>query len=388
MKKFLYFLAGMIVVFWMLYLVVLPLNVEKYFSPVEALPSEEWLIAKRHPLSNLFVSDMHADTLLWHRSIAEKSELGHADIHRLRSASMGLQVFMSVIEAPKDVESDSIAQEGDQITPITILDKWPATTFDSYKQRALYQASKLYKAEVNSNGKLKVVLNREDLGASESWEAYQSPLFAILGLEGAHATEFDIANLDILFEAGYRSMELAHYSDTPFAGSSSGMVKYGLTKNGEKLIQRMNEIGMIIDVAHLSQKAIIDVLELTSKPVYSSHTGVFSKCPKARNLSDDLIKQIAEQGGIIGIGFFKDAICGESLSDLVESIVFVRDLVGAQHVALGSGWDVAPLAITPQQLPDLTRALLKQGLSEQEVRMIMGDNVLRFFLNNLPAKGT
>jgi len=384
MKKLSYLSVFLFVV---LYWFALPLNVEKYFGPVEVVPLEEGLTTKLQPLPNLFVSDMHADTLLWSRSIAEKSELGHADIHRLRSASMGLQVFMSVIEAPKDVESDAIAQEGDQITPITILDKWPIKTFNSYRQRALYQASKLFKVELNSNGALKVVLSREDLIASQTWKVYQSPLYAILGLEGAHATEFDIANLEVLFDAGFRSMGLAHYSDTSFAGSSSGMVKYGLTKSGEKLVRQMNDIGMIIDVAHLSPQAIVDVLALTSKPVYSSHTGVFSQCPKARNLSDTLIKRIAAQGGVIGIGFFIDAICDESLSALVDSIVYVRDLVGVQYVALGSGWDIAPLAITPQQLPDLTTALLQQGLSEEEVRLIMGGNVLRFFLNNLPVKG-
>jgi len=369
------------------YLLLPPLNVEKFFGPTASIDDSANTLAAPYALRNLFVADMHADTLLWKRSLAERSDRGHADLHRLMDVNVGLQIFMSVVEAPDDVDSDAIQQEGDQITTVALLDKWPYKTLGSYKERALYHASKLFGAAESSNGKLKVLLSKEDLVAGrQNWQTKDGPLLAILGMEGAHATEFKVENVEELFDFGFRSMGLAHYSDTEFAGSSSGMTKHGLTDRGKVLIKKMNAIGMIVDVAHLSNQGIEDVLNMTEKPVYSSHTGVYATCSKARNLPDTIIKKIAQSQGLIGIGFFEGAICGNALEDIVGAIKHVRDLVGSEYVGLGSGWDVASLAITPTELPDLTQALLDQGLSEKEVRDVMGRNIARFFLENLPSK--
>jgi len=387
MKKVMLALIAIPIFLGTTYFISPPLDVEKYFGPTESISDSENTIAVPYALSNLFVADMHADTLLWKRNIAERSELGHADLHRLLDVNVGLQVFMSVVEAPDDVDADSIKQEGDQIRTVALLDKWPYQTLGSYKERALYHASKLFKAADSSNGRLKVILSKEDLTVGkQNWQTKEGPLLAILGMEGAHATEFKVENVQTLFDAGFRSMGLAHYSDTEFAGSSSGMVKHGLTDKGKALIKKMNAIGMIIDVAHLSNQGIEDALNLSVNPVYSSHTGVFATCSKARNLPDSIIKKIAQRQGLIGIGFFKGAICGSALEDTVRAIKHVRDLVGSEHVGLGSGWDIASLAITPTELPDLTRALLDQGFSDKEARNVMGRNVARFFLDNLPSK--
>ena len=387
MKKIMLSLIAIPIFLGATYLLLPPLNVEKFFGPTASIDDSANTLAAPYALRNLFVADMHADTLLWKRSLAERSDRGHADLHRLMDVNVGLQIFMSVVEAPDDVDSDAIQQEGDQITTVALLDKWPYQTLGSYKERALYHASKLFGAAESSNGKLKVLLSKEDLVAGrQNWQTKDGPLLAILGMEGAHATEFKVENVEELFDFGFRSMGLAHYSDTEFAGSSSGMTKHGLTDRGKVLIKKMNAIGMIVDVAHLSNQGIEDVLNMTEKPVYSSHTGVYATCSKARNLPDTIIKKIAQSQGLIGIGFFEGAICGNALEDIVGAIKHVRDLVGSEYVGLGSGWDVASLAITPTELPDLTQALLDQGLSEKEVRDVMGRNIARFFLENLPSK--
>jgi len=387
MKKIMLSLIAIPIFLGATYLLLPPLNVEKFFGPTASIDDSANTLAAPYALRNLFVADMHADTLLWKRSLAERSDRGHADLHRLMDVNVGLQIFMSVVEAPDDVDSDAIQQEGDQITTVALLDKWPYKTLGSYKERALYHASKLFGAAESSNGKLKVLLSKEDLVAGrQNWQTKDGPLLAILGMEGAHATEFKVENVEELFDFGFRSMGLAHYSDTEFAGSSSGMTKHGLTDRGKVLIKKMNAIGMIVDVAHLSNQGIEDVLNMTEKPVYSSHTGVYATCSKARNLPDTIIKKIAQSQGLIGIGFFEGAICGNALEDIVGAIKHVRDLVGSEYVGLGSGWDVASLAITPTELPDLTQALLDQGLSEKEVRDVMGRNIARFFLENLPSK--
>jgi len=387
MKKIMLALIAIPIFLGAMYSFLPPINVEKFVDPTAATDDSANTIAAPYSLRDLLVADMHADTLLWNRSIAEPSELGHADLHRLVDVNVGLQVFMSVVEAPNDVDSDSIKQEGDQIRAVALLDKWPYQTLGSYKQRALYHASKLFKAAESSNGKLRVLLSKEDLATGmQNWQVKEGPLLSILGMEGAHATEFNVENVEALFDAGFRSMGLAHYSDTEFAGSSSGIEKHGLTNKGKALIKKMTAIGMIVDVAHLSNQGIEDVLNMTEKPVYSSHTGVYATCSKARNLPDSMIKKIAQREGVIGIGFFEGAICGNALEDIVRAIKHVRDLVGSEYVGLGSGWDVASLAITPTELPDLAQALLDQGFSEKEVRDVMGRNITRFFLENLPSK--
>lgn len=369
------------------WLVLVPIDLEKYVSPANSQLSHANNNSNLYyPYTNLFVADMHADTLLWQRNFSAAAEIGHADLPRLRKVNTGLQVFMSVIEAPDETESDHIEQNGDQITAVALLDGWPLNTINNYLNRALFQSQRLHQAEKSASGKLQIVRYREQLHSLlPDWKAQASPLHAILGLEGAHATEFDRKNLQRLFDAGYRTMELAHYSDTALAGSSSGMKKYGLTDKGKEMLAEMQRLGMVLDVAHLSDQGIRDVLHSTDLPLFSSHTGVYSICAKSRNLSDDLIRQISARGGIIGIGFFEGALCDLSLKALVDTIVYAKNLVGSEYIALGSGWDAAELAISPYQLPELVRALQQRGLSETDVRNIMGFNVVRFFAKNLPS---
>jgi len=370
------------------YVLFLPIDVESTFGPLARhVALDHKPTQTQQDYHEQFISaDMHADTLLWQRNILHRSKNGHADIERLIQGNIGLQVFMAVVESPGDVTSNSIADKGAQVTPVAILDKWPVKSIFSYKERALYMAEKLKNAVNKSNGKLILIRTGAELSAFlANRNNNKEMVAAILGMEGAHPTEFDIDNLKDLFNAGYRSMELAHYTDTEFAGSSSGLYKYGLTPKGVRLVEAMNTLGMIIDVSHVSIPAIKDVLKITTSPVYASHTGVYGTCGNARNLPDDILTNIADNEGIIGIGFFKEATCGNTINGIVKAIRYLRDLVGVEHVGLGSGWDIAELPISANQLALLTDALRLEGFTAADISLVMGGNVIRFFQDYLPS---
>jgi microsomal dipeptidase-like Zn-dependent dipeptidase len=142
---------------------------------------------------------------------------------------------------------------------------------------------------------------------------------------------------------------------------------------------------MIIDIAHASPKIIDDILSITNYPIISSHTGVKGTCNNVRNLSDKHLKAIANTGGIVGIAMFKQAVCGTDAAATAKAIKYAVDLIGVEHVALGSDFDGSvktPFDITG--LPLIVDELLKLKFNKDEISLIMGGNVKKFLLKNLP----
>lgn len=178
-----------------------------------------------------------------------------------------------------------------------------------------------------------------------------------------------------------------HFFDNRLGGSAHGIGKGGLTSLGKQVLKRMGELHMIVDLAHISHKAIDDTLALVKRPVVVSHTGVRGTCPNQRNLLDRHIKAIAKNGGIIGVGMWQKAVCGTDASATAKAMRYVADLVGVKHVALGSDFDgsiKAPFDVSG--LPLLLPALQAVGFKPKEIAMIMGGNVLRVFQQTLPKK--
>ena len=206
-----------------------------------------------------------------------------------------------------------------------------------------------------------------------------------LGLEGAHALEDDLNNLDRLFDAGFRMIGLAHFFDNEMAGSAHGVEKYGLTDKGRELVWRMEEKRVFIDLAHASPKTIDDVLRIAAQPVIVSHTGVKGTCDNRRNLSDDQLKAIANNGGIVGIGFWDTAVCDRGAAAIAKAIRHAANIMGVDHVALGSDYDGAVEApFDATGIVQITDALLREGFNEDEIRKIMGENVIRTLQLYLP----
>ena len=139
-------------------------------------------------------------------------------------------------------------------------------------------------------------------------------------------------------------------------------------------------------MAHASSQTIDEVLQITHRPVLVSHTGVQGTCDNARNLSDRQLQQIAKANGVIGIDFWKTAVCGEDVSAIVRAIRYVVDRVGVDYVSLGSDFDGAvrmPFDVT--HLGQITEALQKEGFTETDIRKMMGLNVIRLLQQILPT---
>jgi membrane dipeptidase len=237
-----------------------------------------------------------------------------------------------------------------------------------------------------SGGKLTLVATRGDLArhlAAFARDAQRTAGF--LGLEGMHGLDGRVEALDELQAAGFRMAGFAHFFDNPFAGSSAGEEKHGLTALGRAALARIEELGMIADLAHASPATIRDVLALAKRPVVVSHTGVQATCPGPRNLSDEEIRGIGANGGLIGIGAFEGAVCDTAPRAVARAMRHVRDLIGIEHVALGSDFDGAvATAFDASETAVLVEALFAESFTPDEVRLALGENALALFARLLP----
>lgn len=333
----------------------------------------------------LMIVDLHADPLLWNRDLLERASYGHVDVPRLQEGNVGLQIFGVVNGVPFPLKMDNNQDGWDVISLLAWLQDWPEETYDSRLQRALYQSEKLAERVRSSVGALTLISNRQDLEALVAARQRGEPIIgALLSLEGAHALEGDPAHIEQMFEAGFRMLGLVHLFDNAMAGSAHGKEKYGLTEKGRKMVQRALALDMIIDLAHASPQTIDDVLAMADRPLLASHGGVRGTCDSVRNLTDRHIRGIARTGGVIGIGIYKYATCGKTLEDTARAMRYVADLVGVEHVALGTDFDGATTVVDASGLVMLTQALMQAKFTEVEIAAIMGGNALRVFRQTLP----
>ena len=150
-------------------------------------------------------------------------------------------------------------------------------------------------------------------------------------------------------------------------------------------MRRLDELRIIIDVAHSSPAVVDDVLEQTSRPVVVSHTGLHGHCATARNLEDEQLQRIAARGGLIGIGYWAGAICDVSPTGVVSALRYAIDLVGEDRVALGSDFDGSTTTLfDTSELAILTQTMLDARFSNAEIEKVMGGNSVRFLREQLP----
>ena len=179
---------------------------------------------------------------------------------------------------------------------------------------------------------------------------------------------------------------LTHFFDNELADSMHGVGKGGLTEMGTEAIARMQEKGIVVDVAHASHQAIAEVLEISTKPVVASHGGVQATCDVNRNLTDDEIRGIAKTGGVVGVGYWDAAVCELTPEAVVDAIDHVVKIGGIETAALGSDYDGSTeVAWDTSELAIITQELLNRGHSDDDIRAIMGGNTLRVLAETLPA---
>jgi len=336
----------------------------------------------------LLVADLHADSLLWNRDLLDRSDSGHVDVPRLIEGNVALQAFTVVTKTPyvwkMNIERND--DKTDNIKILAIAERWPTATWGSLTERALYQASKLRDTAARSGGKFTLITSSAELSSYLDRRITDPHITAgFLGIEGAHALDGNLDNIDRLFDAGFRMMAPTHFFDNDIGGSAHGVEKGGLTDKGKEMIRRMESKRMIVDVAHASAKTIDDVLAIATRPVFVSHSGVRGTCDNQRNLSDEQLNGIARTGGVIGIGYWDTAVCGKDAQAIARAIRYAANLVGVDHVGLGSDFDGAvKTPFDTSGLVQITDALIAEGFSDEDIGKIMGRNVLRLLIQNLP----
>jgi microsomal dipeptidase-like Zn-dependent dipeptidase len=369
-----------------LFFTIGPIWLERDMNQREDVPLPEVSADAQALHDRLVIADLHGDTLLWKRNLLNRASRGHVDLPRLEDGNVALQVFSSVTKTPTGQNYDSNPSDTDNIIYLAIAQLQPIRTWGSLLERSLWHATKLVRAERNSEDRLRIIRTGRDLDRLLADRRQGTEVTgAMLSVEGLHNLEGEAANLQRLFDAGFRMASPTHFFDNELGGSMHGEEKGGLTDFGRDIIQGMEDRGMVVDIAHASPAVVDDILAMASRPVVSSHGGVQAICQVNRNLTDAQIEAVAANGGVIGIGYWDGAICSARPEDVVASILHVRALVGIRHVGLGSDYDGSTtVGFDTSEIAVLTQLLLDNGLSEGEIGLIMGGNVIRLLRQGLP----
>lgn len=334
----------------------------------------------------------------------------HSDLNRMKEGGVDVQFF-------------SVWSDGDQLNPYAFANR-QIDSLDAVIKR-------------NPNKIVKVANSKELLKALK-----QHKIAALIGLEGGHQFENDLNKMEALYKRGVRYITLTWNNSTPWATSASDETipdgaqnsegKKGLTVFGKEVVQKMNALGIMVDISHVGEQTFYDVLETTKKPVIASHSSVYTLCPHKRNLKDAQIKAVAKNGGVIQINFNSGFIdpsvepreitfiekhkveidslvktgmlsyhAEESMYKkytdesyelraafdwVIQHIEYVINLVGIDYVGIGSDFD--GIYQPPKQLDDvtdyskITKVLVEKGYSEKDIDKILGGNLLRVLKAN------
>jgi membrane dipeptidase len=360
--------------------------------------------AKKLHFSSIVV-DTHDDTtqrLLDNKfDLGERHTDGSIDIPRMREGGLSA-IFFSIWIPSKTMGAEAVKEALDQI--------------DAVRETVRRHAKDLVLATT----------------AEEVREAHkQGKIAALMGVEGGHMIGNDLSALRTFAALGVRYMTLTHMGNTEWADSSTDKAEHnGLTDFGKDVVREMNRLGMMVDIAHVSDKTFYDAIAVSKAPIISSHSSCRALCNAARNMTDDMMRALAKNGGVIQINYhigflsqeFRDfeaahpevekeieaetkkrcgdtescsLVVGDQLvheymksgklpkvdwSLIVEHIDHAVKVAGIDHVGLGSDFDGANMPLGMEDvthLPQITEALLKKGYSEGDIRKILGENTLR-----------
>lgn len=313
-----------------------------------------------------FVADLHADTLLW------DDTLGY-DMLKRHEQKLPLSPFLNHIDIPRMIEGGVSLQVFGIVTNYWAKKKESAER----KVRRMHQI-------VNGSPALKWALSGSE--AEKVWKNGDIGVF--LGMEGVHPLEGAIQNLRWFYNNGLRYASMTHFNNTEAAYSSAFTRDKGKGLNpfGKELVAAMDEIGIIVDLAHINYAGFFEAIELSRNPVIVSHTTVKRLSSHPRSLDEEQIKAIAKKGGVTGIMFsplFLSKKIFEKAERIIDHIDAVKSIAGIDYVALGSDFDGLihlPLGMRDvRDLPVLTQLMLNRGYSEEEVRKVLGLNFLRIY---------
>ncbi len=230
---------------------------------------------------------------------------------------------------------------------------------------------------------------------------------ALMAIEGGYTIEEDLENLYHFYDLGIRLFTLVHNVSLSWVDSSRDVaISNGLSEFGREVVREMNRLGMIVDISHLSDKAFWDLIEVTNAPVIASHSNCRAITDSPRNLTDEMLRALADNGGLVGIVFESDLVdpaltenfqlkvmtgwhwfthprgTETSLSLIIDNIDHAVQVAGIDHVGIGSDFDGVPFYL-PKDLqdvsdfPNITVELMRRGYSNEDIRKILGGNLLR-----------
>ena len=357
-----------------------------------------------------FVADTHNDVLLRAmegQNVLEYHPESHSDLEKFKLGGVDLQVF-SIWVSPDEKEKKYFENANDMINKLNFL------------------ISRVPK----------------DWGLAKSYQditynSRKNKMSCVIGVEGGHIIGRDISKLEALHDRGMRYLGLTWNNSNHIASSAkdetfnrNSLSNIGLSNFGSEVVQKCNDLGVIIDVSHAGEQAFWDVVDQSQEPIIASHSSVYALCPHYRNLKDDQIKAIAKMGGAVFINFYpgyidstfqqkaeiinmkyeveldilaekydplsnqywfeemkllkhEKARIAPSINDVIKHISYIVDLVGVDYVGIGSDYDGVEIMPTGlenvSKLPFLTKKLIEHGYTIREVRKILGGNFKRIF---------
>jgi len=380
MKKLLFISSALLVLIVVGFFQLAPAILEQQHNQV--VVHEPWPVSEAAQTlhDSLLVGDWHSDSLLWDRDLLQRSDYGHVDFPRLVEGNVAFQGLTAVTKSPSGQNYQSNSEDAaDNITSLVMAQSWPVATWSSIFERALYQVQRLQDLEQRAPQQVRIIRSPQDIDQVLTLRAQGTKIVgALMGMEGAHPLEGKLENLNKLYDAGYRMIGLQHFFDNKLGGSLHGESNAGLTEFGKQVVQLALDKNMVIDVAHSSPAVVLDVLSLTQRPLLLSHSGIYSHCQHKRNIPNALMKRIANNGGVVGIGFWNEAVCDDTPQGIVKAIRAAITAIGVDHVSLGSDYDGSvQTQFDSSELAALTHQMLQQGFNETEIRKVMGENMLR-----------
>ena len=310
--------------------------------------------------------DFHADSLMWSRWVNYDLHArhepplplaaigGHVDVPRLREGGIGAQ-FFGLVSLPIGQRSGLARVIDEQI--------------DALESAIAYAPERLVK-----------VRTAAEIEAARA----AGKISALLGIEGGHALEGSLDMLDHFARRGVRYLGFCHFSRNELCFPAYGTGRddnSGLTSFGRDVVKRCEELGIIVDLAHINRKGFLDACSMATRPPIVSHTGVVGAFEHWRNIDDSQLRAIADKGGVVGVIFCPKFLGGDGLEPVVRHLRHIIDVCGEDAPALGSDWDgfIVPTRdlCDAAHLPLLTDALLAAKFPVATIAKILRQNAMR-----------
>ena len=237
------------------------------------------------------------------------------------------------------------------------------------------------------NGKAALATTPEELWQNK----FKGVKSVVRGIENGYAIGLDIDNVDRFRSRGVAYMTLCHNGDNDICDSHKGNHEHnGLSEFGKRVVERMNRVGMMVDLSHASEKSFWDALECSSKPIICSHSSSRALCDHTRNLTDEQMRALARSGGVAQVcmygGFLNKKEEDATVNDAVRHIMHMIDVMGVDHVGIGSDFDGGggiPGLEDASWFVSLTGRLMAQGLTDEQLSLLWGGNFLRVWRDNI-----